>query len=99
MMAASGRFETHLLTLIFTLLDQEIIRLGHHCRRLETPATTGIVILNFIIVVSSRGEFHGATETFLVPSAGDEVCIGLPRISSMETDIEITVNMKWEVKI
>ena len=92
--AASGTFETHLLTLVFTLLDQEVIVLSLQCRRLKTATTTtSIIILNLWLIISSRRELHRATETFLVPSPADEVCVGLlPEMSSIWT--EITVNIE-----
>ena len=96
--AASGTFETHLLTLVFTLLDQEVIVLSLQCRRLKTAATTtatttSIIILNLWLVINSRRELHRSTETFLVTSPADEVCVGfLPEISSIWT--EITVNIE-----
>ena len=92
--AASGTFETHLLTLVFTLLDQEVIVLSLQCRRLKTATstTTSIIILNLWLVISSRRELHRATETFLVPSPADEVCVGLlPEISSIWTDITVNI--------
>ena len=95
--AASGTFETHLLTLVFTLLDQEVIVLSLQCRRLKTATTTAtttsIIILNLWLVINSRRELHRSTETFLVTSPADEVCVGfLPEISSIWT--EITVNIE-----
>ena len=82
---ASVRFETDLLTLVFTLLDQEIIKLSLHWRRQKTTTTTSIIVLNLEIIISTRGQLHRATETFLVTSSGDEVSVGLPEISSIWT--------------
>ena len=89
---AGLRFETDLLTLVFTLVDQEIIRLSHSGRYLKT---TTIIILNLEIIINSRGEIHRATETFLVTSSSDEVGVGFPEITSMWNDgIHITANIE-----
>ena len=83
----SVRFETDLLTLVFTLLDQEIIKLSLHwrCQKTTTTTTTSIIVLNLEIIISTRGQLHRATETFLVASSGDEVSVGLPEISLIWT--------------
>ena len=93
-LAPNCRFGTDLLTLVFTLLNQEVIGLRQHGGGLDSA---DIRILKAVWLVSLVWEFFRATQSGLVLGAGDEVSVRSEIsqiVSRSELWLDITVNFE-----